>query len=148
MIVSIDPQWVVDRIPYVDDFGPSVALGVVSNNRLICGVVYNDYYPQYRTMQVSIAADSPMWARRGNIAGLLAYPFLQLDINLLWTSTPVFNVKALKANRHIGFRYETTLEDRYGPGLHMDIARMKKSEYLEIYGDLNGKVEPLAAARA
>lgn len=133
MIATIDPQWVVDRIPYVDDFGPCAALGVLSGDKIICGVVYNEYHMDYRTMQISIAADSPMWARKETIRDLLAYPFWQLDINLLWTSTPLFNKRALKANRHIGFVHEATLSHRYGQGNHADIAAMTKHEYMKIY---------------
>lgn len=142
MIVS-DPrisEWVGLNIPHVggDNFGPCTGLGVVESARLIAGVVYHDYQKDFGTIQLSMAAISPMWARRETIRGLLEYPFEQLGCHLVWTATPIDNAKAIKVNEHIGFRREATLADRFGPKRHAVICRMKRHEFRRLYEVSNG----------
>lgn len=128
-------RWVADRIPHVEDFGPSVAIGVVNGSKMLAGIVYHDYQPDNRTIQLSMAADSPMWARRPIIAGLLKYPFEQLKAYKVWTGTPADNHAALKVNKHIGFKQEAILAHHFGPKRHGIVCRMLAPDYLRIYGD-------------
>lgn len=142
--------WVAERAPHigVKGFGPSVAIGVVSGTRLLAGVVYHDYQPEFGTIQLSMAADSPMWARRKTIGGLLAYPFYQLGVHKVWTATPHDNERALKVNEHIGFRQEAILAHQFGRNRHAVIRRMLKPDYDRIYGVNNGKKSTLATRTA
>ncbi|HAM49001.1 MAG TPA: hypothetical protein DCO73_14805, partial [Alphaproteobacteria bacterium] len=50
-------EWVAERIPhmYGQRFGPCAAIGVVSNGKMLAGVVYHDYQPEYGTIQLSMA---------------------------------------------------------------------------------------------
>ena len=74
-------KWVADLIPHASDFGECVAIGCISDDGSpIAGFVYNDYYPAYGTIHLSMAAVSPMWAKRHIIAEVLQYPFKQLDV--------------------------------------------------------------------
>lgn len=135
-------DWVAERIPHVGDsggFGARVAIGVVSrrspddSGRLLAGVVYHDYHPATRTMQVSIAADSPMWARPSTIAALLSYPFDQAGVYRLWTAVPSDCPAVLKVNAHIGFRREAVLAHHFGRGRHAVVARMLAPQYRRTY---------------
>lgn len=133
-------QWVLERIPHVSDFGPAVGIGVVSDSgKPVAGIVYNEYYPECGTVQLSFAADSPIWARRETIAELLAYPFLQMGVYKVWTSTPHENRAALKVNEHIGLKQEAVLAHHYGRKNHAVIRRMFKPQYLYLYGEENGQ---------
>jgi len=127
--------WVAERIPHVrgGNFGPCVGIGIVSGDRLLAGVIYHDYQIDHRTIQLSMAADNPMWARRSIIAGLLHYPFEQLNCYKVWTGTPLENDAALKVNYHIGFRREAVLAHQFGPKHHGVVCRMLLPDYQRLY---------------
>ena len=85
-------EWVRERIDFIGpvDFGPCAAIGVMSDaGELIAGVVYHDYQPHFSTIQLSMAAENPMWAKRENLRALLSYPFNQLEVNKAWIATPL-----------------------------------------------------------
>jgi RimJ/RimL family protein N-acetyltransferase len=128
--------WVAERVPdIVNCFNEkSRAIGVVSGNRLIAGVVYSDYHEKQSTMQLSIASSSPMWARTETIRALLSYPFKQLGIFKCWIATPDSNEKSLRLTDHIGFKREATLAHHFGQGKHAIISRMFKPSFVGIYG--------------
>lgn len=129
-------SWVADRIPEAgpESFRKSTAIGVASGDRLIAGVVYHNYMPQHGTCELSMAADSPMWAKHDVIAGLLHYPFEQMEIYKLWTATPRDYTAALKVNLHIGFKREAVLAHHYGKKRHAVICRMLQPDYRRLYG--------------
>lgn len=131
-------EWVRQRVPNVQarGFSECVAIGVPSRDmtRIIAGAVFNDYYPEFGTMQLSMAADSPMWARREVIRELLAYPFLQCQVWKLWTSTEICNKRALDVNSHIGFKREAVLAHHFGKNRHCVISRMTKPVFDRLYG--------------
>lgn len=128
-------EWVAERTD-IREFGPCVAIGVSDrwNTRLLAGVVYNCFFPEYGTMQVTIAADSPMWARRDNIKELLSYPFLQAGAYKLWAATPVDNKAALDVNSHLGFTREAVLAHHFGKNRHAVISRLLKPAFDRLYG--------------
>ena len=102
-------------------------------------MVYHDYQPDFGTIQASMAAATPMWARREIVAGLLGYPFLQLGCFKVWTATPIDNDAALKINRHVGFRQEAVLAHQFGRKRHAVIMRLTQPDFRRIYGDtVNG----------
>jgi RimJ/RimL family protein N-acetyltransferase len=126
--------WTVSHIPHVSDFGPCEAIAVMNGEYIIAGVVYHDYQPTCASIQLSMAAESPMWARREIIAQLLDYPFNQLSVNRVWTATPIENTMALRVNRKIGFTQEAVLAHGFGKGRHSVIMRMLKPDYDRLYG--------------
>jgi len=127
--------WVAERIPHVrgGSFGPCAAIGVASGGRLLAGIVYHDYQPDCSNVQLSMAADSPLWARRENIAGLLAYPFIQLGCWMVWTATPPGNERALRVNEHIGFQRKTIIPHAFGRKRHAVICQMLRTDYRRKY---------------
>lgn len=130
--------WVEDFIPHMNGngFGPSKALGVMSNTgSLMAGVVFHDYQPELGTIQLSMAAQNPMWARRSTIRDLLEYPFRQLGVYKVWTAIPHTNTKAIRVNEHIGFKKEATLAHHFGQKKHCVVCRMLLPDYNRIYGD-------------
>jgi len=134
--------WVAEHIPDVGQDGfssPVTAIGVATDH-LIAGMVYHDYQPKFGTMQLSMAATSPMWARREIIHALLSYPFDQLGCQKIWTATALENVKALKVNEHVGFKREAILAHQFGRKRHAVIMRLLRPDYLRLYGELHGQV--------
>ncbi len=143
--------WTAARIPHMHggEFGPCKAIGVVSNDgKMLAGVIYHDYQPTAETIQLSMAADSPRWARKGVIRGLLHYPFEQIGVQKLWTATPHTNERAIRFNKGIGFTQEAVLAHHFGHKKHAVICRMLKVDYEKRYArnELNGEALTLAAA--
>jgi RimJ/RimL family protein N-acetyltransferase len=128
-------DWVIERIPESGPgcFADDSAIGVMSGDRMIAGVVYHDYKPQFGTIELSMAADSPMWASHDIIAGLLHFPFRQLKVFKVFTVTPADNVAALRVNEHIGFKREAILAHQFGRKRHAVIMRMLEPDYARIY---------------
>lgn len=128
-------DWVARRIPhmYGEKFKNFVAIGVEMDGKPIAGVVYSDWVPQAETMQLSMAADTPRWATKGVIRGLLHYPFEQQRVNKLWTSTPAKNERAIKFNLGVGFTREAILRHQYGRKNHAVICSMLANEYRKRY---------------
>ena len=130
--------WVAERIPHMrgGDFGPCVAIGVGSEARgaIYAGIVYHQYDSRYQNVQLSMAADSPLWATKGTIRALLHYPFKQLGVWMVYTVTPIENVRAVKVNEHIGFKRKPIVPHVYGPRKHAIICQMTQPEYQARYG--------------
>lgn len=138
--------WVAERIG-LDGFGPCTAIGVISDSgEAVAGCVYHDYQPRFGTIQMSCAAESPRWAAKGVIRGLLAYPFDQLGCRLAWLATPHRNERTIRFVKGIGFIPEAVLRDRFGKGSHAAIFRMLKTDFLKRYE--NGQVRTVSASRA
>ena len=134
--------WVADKIPHVTDFGPCEALGILRDEYIIAGVVYHDYQPNFGTIQLSMAAVSPMWARREIIAQLLQYPFEQLGCYKVWTATPLDGKMALRVNEKIGFKREAVLAHGFGKGRHCVLMRFLEPDYNRLYREIAHGQEP------
>lgn len=127
--------WVADRIHgFEGQFAMPTAIGVKSadGKRIIAGVVYSDYHPEARTMQLHFAADNQMWAKKEIIFSLLAYPFIQLDVFKCWVAIDTENSRSLKTTHHIGFKDEALLLHQFGPGKHCFLKYMIKPDYLNM----------------
>jgi RimJ/RimL family protein N-acetyltransferase len=126
--------WVAAHIPHVDKFGPCSAIGFEIHGRLVAGFVWHEWMPAFATVQLSIAAISPMWARRQTMRALLSYPFDQLGVFKIWTVIPADNTHAINSGRHAGFHHEATLTHQLGPDRHVDFAYMLRDDYARLYG--------------
>lgn len=116
--------------------GMFTGIGVTDDNEnAVAGVVFHDFFPQYRTCQVSMAADTPMWARPEVITRILTYPFEELGVWKLWTATPspkgenAADNRVIRFLKHLGFTQEAILADQFGPDVHAVICRMRKPDF-------------------
>jgi RimJ/RimL family protein N-acetyltransferase len=126
--------WVADKIPEANHgFKEATAIGVVSQGKLIAGVVYNEWQPDYKTIQLSIAATSSMWARPEIIRGLLDYPFYQVDCFKCWMVIPSDNAASLKMTDKVGFVKEGIMAHQYGKKRHAVLKRMFKNDYERLW---------------
>lgn len=83
-------RWVAARIPAMQGgtFGPCAAMGILNERQIpIAGVVFHEYLPGYRSISMSIAADSPKWLSRSIISGILSYPFGTLGVQRITAVT-------------------------------------------------------------
>jgi RimJ/RimL family protein N-acetyltransferase len=112
-------DWVRSRIPHMKggDFGACVAIGVIDDaGAPVAGAVFHGYsdLPGGGDIQMSMAADSARWARRGVIRGLLDYPFNQAGCQRVTTLTPARNTRALRINAGLGFVREGCIRRGFG----------------------------------
>lgn len=102
-------QWILKRAGVNRELVDSMyySIGVVDkNNQLIAGVLYNNYEKMGSTgkIELSMAADSPGWCRRGIIAGLLYYPFISLNCHIIISTVKLKNKRVRKLAEGIGFK--------------------------------------------
>lgn len=91
-------------------FGECRAIGVVVDNRLIAGVVYNNYRESPKGtplhLEMSIASIDKRWATRQNIRALFKYPFIDLDVKRVNTHCSTQAEGVIKFNYRLGFTLE------------------------------------------
>lgn len=129
--------WASQQIPQMRgmSFGPCQAIGVASgpneDDELYAVVVFHDYQPACRSIQLSAAARSPKWMTKGVARAVLFYPFMQLNCFRVWGATPHTNLRAIRLNRGLGFKVDGTLRHAFGPGVHAVMVSMTRPEYLK-----------------
>jgi RimJ/RimL family protein N-acetyltransferase len=122
----------LERDPNCKPFGPCYAIGVLDqNNTLIAGVVYHAWAPDFQSVELSFAADTPRWLTRNLICELLAYPFETLGCNRINAYTPKKNREARGFIDKFGFRREGCATDGFGPCEDAIISRLLKREWLQ-----------------
>lgn len=127
-------QWVASRIEYAarkpQPFGPCTAIGIMDKHgRALAGVVYHDYYPEFATMAVSMAAASPRWCQPAIVSAVLHYPFEQANVNVLWCAIRLDNARAIRFVKGLGFVQEGTLKHRFGWGKHAMVLCLEPRDY-------------------
>lgn len=96
------------------------AIGVLSGEDLIAGVVYSEYrediHGQPLSMEMSVATIDKRWATRHNLRTFFAYPFIQLKLKRVQAVTSVHNEGAIKMLKRLGFSQEGTHKCAYQDG--------------------------------
>lgn len=80
------------------------ALGLMENNQLIAGVLYNHYNPPNICMHVGAIGKS--WLNRDFLFAAFDYPFNQLGCGRVTALVPKKNKAARKFDEHLGFKLE------------------------------------------
>lgn len=104
-------EWVRQQVPIVGDQRPCTAIGIVRNERIVAAVVYNNYRRSCADIQMSMASISPRWASRENIAGLFAYPFVQLECRRVTAFTLATNHPVREFLCRVGFTLEGVMRE-------------------------------------
>jgi RimJ/RimL family protein N-acetyltransferase len=101
-------EWAMQRMPYRANLGPSQAIGVAADGRMLAVVIYGGMQkmPHGHSIEVSIAADGPEWCRRGVLRALFHYPFAQLGCVRMHARIGRKNKRARKLIEGLGFRLE------------------------------------------
>jgi RimJ/RimL family protein N-acetyltransferase len=87
---------------------------VDKHDNLIGGVVFNQYQPQYRNIEVSFAASRSNWLTPSLVTGILRYPFQQLGAARITSLTPKRLRPARQFLSKFGFKHEGTIRRGYG----------------------------------
>lgn len=125
-------DWVAERIAYVENgaaFGPCNAIAVLSEDgKILGGVVYHDYHPGRRGIELSFASASKRWLTQPIISALLRYPFEELDCIRCTGCTPRRATSARRFLDHFGFKREGVVRWGFGDD-HMIISGLLRSEW-------------------
>lgn len=160
-------HWVASRIPhlrpivmeapYGQAFGPSTALGVADERGVLRGgVVYHDWRPHFRSIELSCASEGRRWLSREIVRALLRYAFVQLDCNRLQSVTPLKSDEPRRFLERLGFKREGVVRLGFGTD-HAVVYGLLRKEWDRHPYNLrearqgappHGQERPEAAARA
>lgn len=118
-------HWVAEHIPhmavripdfgYGEVFGMGVAIGVAdSEGFLVGGVVYHNYDPYFRSMELSCASTTPRWVTREIICALLRYNFGQAQCRRITSVVPRKSTSARRFLEGLGFKREGCVRFGFG----------------------------------
>lgn len=134
-------------------FGPSTALGVVRDGKLLGGVVYNNF--NGHDIHASYAFDNPKWASRAVLRILFGYPFNQLGVVRMTAVIGRRNKHARKMVERLGFKQEGVhpkavdgRQDAISYGCLRANCKWIEPRERVSKGEVDGQKEQLAAARA
>lgn len=131
-------RWVGDQVG-IEDFGASVAIGILRDDDLIAGAVFNNY--RHPNIEITFASTTPRWCARGIMAGIFAYPFNQVGCARLTAVTESKNQLARAFLRRLGFQQEGVMRRGFRNGDDAVIYGMLREEcrWLELEGLRNVK---------
>ncbi len=134
-------RFVAERSPIErPDFGNFVGIGILrSDGALVAGVVFSDWQPQGKRIQLSGAVDDPRAVSTQTITAIGAYVFGQLSVYRCWAVTSKDNRRALKLLEGLGFIREGTLASYYGPNSHAVMMRVTEPEWTRKWGKVSLK---------
>lgn len=116
--VALNIPHLRERIPYFppgEVFGQSVAIGVLDGaGALIAGVVYHNYDPFIRNIEISCAAATPRWGNREIFRALLRYCWLGANCRRVTATAPKRSTSTRRFLEGLGFRREGSI--RFGAG--------------------------------
>ena len=119
-------EWAKQRMPLLNIEGHAAAIGVEENGVLLAVAAFDRY--RGHDIEISFAADSPRWARRGVIRGIFHYPFVQLGCVRLTTITAENNTRARRLDEGLGFVLEGIHPNGLAPGVTAVSYGMQRSE--------------------
>jgi RimJ/RimL family protein N-acetyltransferase len=112
-------RWVASRIPLMGGTlgfeDKAVSFGVLSDTgQPLGGVVFTDWQPAYRSIQISFASASPKWLTPRLVTAILEYPFGQLACSRITSLTPSRAASAVGFLNRFGFRREGLIRRGFG----------------------------------
>lgn len=143
--------WAAQRMPWPDFKFPdtSNAMAVVIDDKIACVAVFHDWYPAFKTISMSIAADDARWAGKEAFGTILGFPFLQLGCHSITTWQPASHAKAYKLVKGVGFKDAGLLREKFnGEDIRvLDLLKREAERWLKhcplgLYGEqetTNGK---------
>jgi RimJ/RimL family protein N-acetyltransferase len=132
-------RWAMNRIkgaiPLKVD-GDWQVIGLAEDNTLHCVAIYHDL--RENSIEMSIAADTPKWATRGNIRAFLHYPFCQQGVSHVRAVIHIKNHRSRRFVQGLGFKLEGVLRQASKDGKNLMLYGMVRKEADRW---LNGQVE-------
>lgn len=110
--------WAIRRIPHMarvgaKGFGPCVLFVVASSAdpkaRILAVVVFHGYQAGYKSLEVSMASATPLWAKPRHVTAMLSYVFNTAGCERLQAVIAKRGAMAKHVNsflKHLGFKFE------------------------------------------
>lgn len=96
-------QWVANAIPGCSrGFGKCRALGVLDDGELVAGVVFHNWSPEDRVIEISAASVSAKWMTRPVMDAAFTYAFDGADCDLVVARIHEKNTRARRLWRGLG----------------------------------------------
>lgn len=113
------------------EFAPGFrAFGVIRDDgALIAGVVFSDWHPEQKRLELSGVSLSRYAFRPPILAALGEYAFGQLGAFRVWARTSIDNRPARAMLKHLGFIEESTQAHWYGPRQHAVTLRVIRPDW-------------------
>lgn len=105
-------QWAMERIPHMrggSGFGPCQCIGFADDTGIKAVGVFHWFREKDADVELSLAADTPKWATRGNFRALMHYAFIQLGCRRISAHTARGNKRVRKFLEGTGFVQEGRL---------------------------------------
>lgn len=148
-------QWAAQQIPHaaIGSFGDFVALGIVDADNIIRGAaLYHNYVPDYRSIEITFALESPRYLSKSVIAGIMAYPWKQLGLVRISAITPRSAASARRFLETFGFKREGLARHGFGDFGDAVLYGLTRKDWdrsrFNAGRRLDGQVDPIAAASA
>ncbi len=134
-------NWCAERLGFGSSFqSGSVAIGVARDNELLAVAAFDNYRtsPQGIPLSVecSIAAESPRWATKKTIAGILSYPFCHLRVQRVTAMVQEKNARSIKFLNGLGFVREGFVRAAVDDGSGIYITGMLRDEAKRWLGEI------------
>ena len=95
--------WVADRIPGCDrGFGENKTIHVIDGDQIIAGLVFHNWQPEAKVIEISSVAVDPRWMQRGVMRQLMRYPFDELKCQMVVARISVKNIRARRLWKALG----------------------------------------------
>lgn len=118
---------------FVSDYYPinysvsAAGIGLRKDDKLIAGVLYDDYNGHNVWMHVA-AEPGSRWMTREYLYTCFGYPFHQLQCNRITGWVEASNEKARRFDEHLGFKPEAVLSGAATDGGDVILYRMTRDE--------------------
>ena len=89
-------------------------LGQVINNEIRAVVVYCNFYG--KSCMIHVGSEGNHWATKSFLRAVFDYPFNKLKLKVIIGTVAGSNEKALKLDRHLGFKDVATIPDAHDDG--------------------------------
>lgn len=103
---AIVASWVASSMPIPTQFYHYAAIGLERDGLPIAAVVYHNFVPVFKDIEVTCLIADPKAAHPDIIATFLRYPFEQLDCNRVTANTAKKNKRSRKFILGLGFKHE------------------------------------------
>jgi RimJ/RimL family protein N-acetyltransferase len=107
------------------------AIGVLKGDDLIGGVVFHDYHPRARDIEISAAFDTPAWCSLSALRGILFYPLHTLNLERCTARVAEGNAQARSFLTRLGFREEGRLRRAFDGEEDMMIYGVLREELMK-----------------
>lgn len=97
------------------EFDKPVSMAFINDSGdLLAVVVFHDFSPQWKTIQMSCLINDPKVVTRSVLRTVFSYPFFQLGCKRVTTVAAKKHKKARALNKGLGFREEGTMRKALG----------------------------------